>query len=153
MYKNISIDLTPDRFILNSYLSKFISNKDSSLDRAFMRLLNDDGIAIFDNVLIPESDYDLVFYLICFGSIPVKLFYLELLYQFYGICTDDSFNHYSSTSFRESESVIHLNDCSNDIKKSFISPNLSTEDITYDGESNIQDVDGFGLPSDYFAFE
>ena len=98
MYKNISISLIRDGVILNNNLFKFICNKDS-LKRAFMRSLNDDGIVILDNVLIPESDYDLVFYLICFGSIPHKLFYLELLYQFHGISSDNFFNHHSSSSF------------------------------------------------------
>ena len=151
MYKNISIALTRDGVILNNNLSKFISSKDSSLDKAFMRSLNDDGIVILDNVLIPESDYDLVFYLICFGSIPHKLFYLELLYQFHGISSDNFFNHHSSSSLRESESVIHLHDYINDIKNSFIPTNLSSEDITYEDESNAQDDDDFGLSSDYFV--
>ena len=146
MYKIISNALICDDFTLNN---------DSCLDIAFMRSLNEDGIAILDNVLIPESDYDLVFYLICFGSIPDKLFYLELLYQFHGINMDYILNNYSSISLCESEFIINSDDYTNDIELIINFPLLSSQFLNFKDESNVDDLDveGFGLPSDYFSFE
>ena len=108
-------------------------------------------IEMLYNVSIPKCDYDLVFYLICFGSIPDKLFYLELLYQFHGISTDDFLTNYFSSSLSKSKPFFNLDHFNNDIGTTTTPLNLFSDNSSYADEFTVNDLDEFGLPSNYFA--
>ena len=151
MYKNISHGLIRDEFVHGESQTQFKSDRGWILLSAFMNSLKEDGIEMLYNVSIPKCDYDLVFYLICFGSIPDKLFYLELLYQFHGISTDDFLTNYFSSSLSKSKPFFNLDHFNNDIGTTTTPLNLFSDNSSYADEFTVNDLDEFGLPSNYFA--
>ena len=67
------------------------------------------------------------------------------------IKTDDFLTNCCSSSLRKSKPLINFADYSNDIENSFPIFNVFSDNSSDDDKFTVDDLDEFGLPSNYFC--